>query len=84
MARRVVAAALLLGAATADAGEIGVQRIAVPGTALPLVVILHGNQGVPENHRQTALALAEAGFVAAAVRHEADVAILERAASRRS
>jgi predicted dienelactone hydrolase len=41
------------------------------GTGLPLVVISHGTGGWAGGHRDTALALAEAGFVVAAVTHTA-------------
>jgi predicted dienelactone hydrolase len=45
---------------------------AVVGRGLPLVVISHGTGGSFENHYDTALALAEAGFVVAAVTHTGD------------
>jgi hypothetical protein len=41
----------------------------VAGRNLPLVVISHGGGGSYESHYDTALALAHAGFVAAAVSH---------------
>ena len=44
----------------------------VAGTALPLVVISHGNGGGPGSHTDTALALASAGFVVAAPMHTGD------------
>jgi predicted dienelactone hydrolase len=51
---------------------------AVAGSQLPLVVILHGVQGSLANHYDTALALAEAGFVVAAVTQGDDIALVER------
>lgn len=52
------------------------QRVA-PGAApagqqLPLILISHGTGGSRESHLGTALALAEAGFVVAAVEHPGD------------
>ncbi len=44
----------------------------VAGNGLPLVVISHGTGGSFEGHYDTALALAEAGFVVAAVTHTGD------------
>jgi len=44
----------------------------VVGRALPLVVMSHGTGGSFEGHYDTALALAEAGFVVAAVTHTGD------------
>ncbi|CAN7222864.1 prolyl oligopeptidase family serine peptidase [Phenylobacterium sp. LjRoot219] len=43
-----------------------------PRTRRPLVVISHGTGGGLENHADTAKALAEAGFVAAALTHPGD------------
>jgi predicted dienelactone hydrolase len=58
------------------------QTVAVDGTVagrqLPLVVVLHGVQGSFANHYDTALALADAGFVVAAITHDDDVSLLER------
>ena len=52
------------------------QTVAVGGTvtgrALPLVVISHGSGGSYLSHVDTALKLAEAGFVVAAVTHRGD------------
>ena len=52
------------------------QRVALDsqpaGARLPLVVMSHGNGGSYQNHLDTALALAEAGFVVAAVSHTGD------------
>jgi predicted dienelactone hydrolase len=45
---------------------------AVAGRDLPLVVISHGNEGLLSSHSDTALALASAGFVVAAVTHTGD------------
>jgi len=45
---------------------------AVAGRGLPLVVMSHGTGGSLEGHYDTALALAEAGFVVAAVTHTGD------------
>ncbi|MDO9433018.1 MAG: dienelactone hydrolase [Phenylobacterium sp.] len=46
---------------------------AIPvGASLPLVVISHGNGGSLSGHHDTALALAEAGFVVAAPTHPGD------------
>jgi predicted dienelactone hydrolase len=44
----------------------------VAGYGLPLVVLSHGGAGSFESHYDTALALAHAGFVAAAVSHAGD------------
>ncbi|MFD1985119.1 alpha/beta hydrolase family protein [Mesorhizobium newzealandense] len=52
------------------------QRVApsgpVKGRALPLIVISHGGGGSYAGHYDTALALARAGFVVAAVSHAGD------------
>jgi predicted dienelactone hydrolase len=45
---------------------------AVAGRSLPLVVFSHGGGGGYESHYDTALALAHAGFVVAAVSHAGD------------
>jgi predicted dienelactone hydrolase len=45
---------------------------AVAGRRLPLIVISHGSGGSFEGHYDTALALAEVGFVVAAVTHTGD------------
>jgi predicted dienelactone hydrolase len=42
------------------------------GPSLPLVLISHGTGGSRESHADTAFALAEAGFVVAAVEHPGD------------
>jgi predicted dienelactone hydrolase len=44
----------------------------VAGLGLPLIVMSHGSGGSFEGHYDTALALAEAGFVVAAVTHTGD------------
>jgi predicted dienelactone hydrolase len=44
----------------------------IAGRGLPLVVMSHGTGGSFEGHYDTALALAEAGFVVAAVTHSGD------------
>jgi predicted dienelactone hydrolase len=48
------------------------NRGAVAGRDLPLIVMSHGTGGSFEGHYDTALALAEAGFVVAAVTHTGD------------
>jgi predicted dienelactone hydrolase len=45
---------------------------AVAGSGLPLIVMSHGTGGSFDGHYDTALALAEAGFVVAAVTHTGD------------
>jgi predicted dienelactone hydrolase len=45
---------------------------AISGSQLPLVVISHGTGGGAGSHFDTALALAEAGFVVAAITHTGD------------
>lgn len=45
---------------------------AVAGRGLPLIVVSHGTGGSFEGHYDTATALAEAGFVVAAVTHTGD------------
>ena len=45
---------------------------AVAGQGLPLIVISHGNGGSSLGHHDTAIALAQAGFVVAAVMHTGD------------
>lgn len=44
----------------------------ISGSQLPLIVISHGTGGGADNHYDTALALAEAGFIAVAVTHTGD------------
>ncbi len=45
---------------------------ALAGQALPLIVISHGNGGANLSHNDTAVALAQAGYVVAAVAHTGD------------
>jgi predicted dienelactone hydrolase len=45
---------------------------AVDGTKLPLIIMSHGTGGSPASHLDTALALAEAGYVVAAPMHPGD------------
>lgn len=45
---------------------------AIAGRGLPLIVISHGNGGSSLGHHDTAIALAQAGFVVAAVMHTGD------------
>jgi len=45
---------------------------AIAGSQLPLIVISHGTGGAAETHCDTALALAEAGFITVAVTHTGD------------
>ena len=87
-------AGLLVCAVMAAAEMVNVKRVVVAdandrprdvviwssggGRALPLVVILHGNGGVPENHAHTAQALVADGFVVAAVAHGPDLSFVER------
>ena len=47
----------------------GVRDCPVDGTALPLVVISHGARGWLGGHHDTAAALADAGYVVAAITH---------------
>jgi predicted dienelactone hydrolase len=64
--------------ATASEHDLGLftQDIApdaaVSGVSHPLIVMSHGNGGTLEGHYDTALALARAGFVVAAVTHTGD------------
>ena len=44
----------------------------IKGRALHLIVISHGNGGTKDGHYDTALALAKAGFVVAALEHTGD------------
>ena len=50
----------------------GVKECATAGTALPLVVVSHGSGGSFLGHHDTAEALADAGFVVAAINHPGD------------
>lgn len=49
-----------------------VESAPIAGTRLPLVVLSHGGGASYEGHYDTAIALARAGFVAAAVSHAGD------------
>jgi predicted dienelactone hydrolase len=51
---------------------------AVAGSRLPLILMLHGVQGSFANHYHTALALADAGFVVAAITQGDDIRLVER------
>jgi predicted dienelactone hydrolase len=62
------ATTLPLGLFTQDVAFYGPVR----GAALPLVVISHGTGGSAADHYDTALALAEAGFVVVAFNHTGD------------
>jgi len=70
--------------APASAQPLGPHRQTVApdgglaGNKLPLIVVLHGVQGSFENHYGTALALAEAGFVVAAVAQSQEIRLVER------
>src|SRR5690242_20142895 len=57
-----------------DQGLQGVKDCAVTGAKLPLVVISHGTKGWFGGHHDTAAALADAGFVVAAINHPGDSA----------
>jgi predicted dienelactone hydrolase len=50
----------------------GVKDCPVTGAKLPLVIISHGSVGWFAGHRDTAEALADAGFVVAAISHPGD------------
>lgn len=50
----------------------GAKDCAVTGSRLPLVVISHGNLGAFFDHYDTAAALADSGFVVAAITHRGD------------
>jgi predicted dienelactone hydrolase len=52
----------------------GVRDCAVNGDKLPLVVVSHGRGGDFVGHHDTAEALADAGFVVAAINHPGDTA----------
>lgn len=53
-------------------GEMLALNGVVTGEHLPLIVISHGNEGWFGSHRDTALALAKAGFIVVAVTHTGD------------
>ena len=50
----------------------GVKDCAVAGVSLPLVVVSHGTGGSALGHHDTTEALADAGFVVAAINHPGD------------
>jgi predicted dienelactone hydrolase len=56
----------------ADFGLTGVKDCPVMGTKLPLVIFSHGHKGWFGGHHDTAAALADAGFVVAAINHLGD------------
>jgi predicted dienelactone hydrolase len=56
----------------ADIGLTGVNDCPVTGAKLPLVIFSHGRGGWFGGHNDTAEALADAGFVVAAINHPGD------------
>ncbi len=52
----------------------GVRNCPIAGDGLPLIVISHGRRGTYLHHHDTAEALADAGFVVAALNHPGDIA----------
>ena len=56
----------------ADIGLTGVKDCPVTGARLPLVIFSHGRGGWFGQHSDTAEALADAGFVVAAINHPGD------------
>ena len=58
----------------ADFGLMGAKDCPVSGTKLPLIVFSHGRGGFFGQHHDTAEALADAGFVIAAINHPGDTA----------
>ena len=52
----------------------GVKDCPVTGSKLPLIVVSHGRRGSYLGHVDTAAALADAGFVVAAINHPGDTA----------
>jgi predicted dienelactone hydrolase len=59
-------------AVAVDYGLVGVRDCPLTGTKLPLVVFSHGYTGWFGGHHDTAEALADAGFVVAAINHPGD------------
>ena len=55
-----------------DYGLVGVKDCPLTGAKLPLVVFSHGYTGWFGGHHDTAAALADAGFVVAAINHSGD------------
>lgn len=58
----------------ANFGLMGVKDCPVSGARLPLVVLSHGRGGWFGQHHDTAEALADAGFIVAAINHPGDTA----------
>lgn len=56
----------------ADFGLKGVKNCPVTGAKLPLIIFSHGRGGVFVQHHDTVEALADAGFVVAAINHPGD------------
>jgi predicted dienelactone hydrolase len=59
-------------AVAADFGLMGVKDCPVTGAKLPLVIVSHGRGGWFGGHHDTIEALADAGFVVAAINHPGD------------
>jgi predicted dienelactone hydrolase len=59
-------------AVAVDYSLVGVKDCALTGEKLPLVVFSHGHTGWFGGHHDTAEALADAGFVVAAINHPGD------------
>ena len=55
-----------------DYGLVGVKDCPLPRVKLPLVVFSHGSAGWFGGHHDTAEALADAGFIVAAINHPGD------------
>jgi predicted dienelactone hydrolase len=55
-----------------DYGLVDVKDCPITGAKLPLVVSSHGTAGWFGGHHDTAAALADAGFVVAAINHSGD------------
>jgi predicted dienelactone hydrolase len=57
-----------------DGGVVlpGVRDCPISGNRLPLIVVSHGRRGTFIGHNDTAAALADAGFVVAAINHPGD------------
>jgi predicted dienelactone hydrolase len=53
---------------------VGAKDCAIVGGKLPLIVVSHGRTGWFGGHKHTAAALADAGFVVAAINHPGDTA----------
>jgi predicted dienelactone hydrolase len=59
-------------AVAVDYDLVGVSDCPVTGTKLPVVIFSHGHRGWFGGHHDTAEALADAGFVVAAINHPGD------------